>query len=174
MSADETRRATLLEAIRETLAERPDGVLERVAEAHGAPLQTVVEALPEPERVFVPGERFAEIWASLGTWGEVLFLMHARTVVLEVVGRLAPGTVARGWFNVHGDSPIGGHIRADLCRAIYLVDRPFHGRRSCSVQFFDEAGGSMFKAFVRRGPDRTLDPAQLAAFEALRERLSAE
>jgi putative heme iron utilization protein len=42
------------------------------------------------------------------------------------------------------------------------------------VQVFDEAGGSMFKVFVRRGPDRALDPAQLAAFEALRERLSAE
>jgi putative heme iron utilization protein len=96
MGAEETRRATLLEAIRETLAERPDGVLERVAEAHGAPLQMVVEALPETERVFVPGERFAEVWASIGAWGEVLLLVHTRSALLEVVGRLAPGTVAGG------------------------------------------------------------------------------
>ncbi|MGJ3265245.1 MAG: heme utilization cystosolic carrier protein HutX [Salinarimonas sp.] len=162
----------LLAAIRASLAERPDGVLEDVARAHGAPLRTVVEALPAGERLFVPGARFGEFWAAATTWGEVLFLMHGPSVVLEVVGRLPPGSIGRGWFNIHGDSPIGGHIRADACRAIYLVDRRFHGRRSCSMQFFDEAGASMFKIFVRRGPDRELEPAQLAAFESLRERLA--
>lgn len=173
MTALASSAPSLLEAIRASLAEKPDGVLETVAVAHGAPLQTVVEALPDPERLFVTGERFGEIWASLTTWGEVLFLMHTRSVVLEVVGRLPPGTVGRGFFNIHGDGPIGGHIRADACRAIALVDRLFHGRRSCSVQFFDDEGAAMFKVFVRRGPERELVPAQLAAFEALRERLVA-
>jgi len=163
----------LVEAIRARLAEKPDGVLETVAAAHGAPLQTVVEALPAEERLFVPGARFGEIWAAMTTWGEVLFLMHTSSVVLEVVGRLPPGTTGRGYFNIHGDSPIGGHIRADACGAIACVDRLFHGRRSCSVQFFDRAGDAMFKIFVRRGPDRELEAAQLAAFEALRERLAS-
>jgi putative heme iron utilization protein len=31
----------------------------------------------------------------------------------------------------------------------------------------------MFKVFVRRGADRSLDPAQVERFEALAERLSA-
>ncbi|GGK35202.1 heme utilization cystosolic carrier protein HutX [Salinarimonas ramus] len=172
MSALADTGTSLLAAIRESLAEKPDGVLEEVARRHGAPLLTVVEALPEGERLVLSGERFGEVWASMTTWGEVLFLVHTSTIVLEVVGRLPPGTVGRGYFNIHGDSPIGGHIRADACRAIVLVDRAFHGRRSCSVQFFDETGASMFKIFVRRGPDRELDPAQLAAFEALRERLA--
>lgn len=164
---------TVMEAIRAALAERPDGVLEEVARADAVPVRTVVEALPEPQRLFVPGTRFGEVWAAMTAWDAVLFLMHTRTVVLEVAGRLPPGVPGRGWFDVHGDSPIGGHVRAEACRAIDLVDRPFHGRRSCSVQVFDNAGEAMFEIFVRRGRDRRLDPAQLAAFEALRERLAA-
>jgi len=42
------------------------------------------------------------------------------------------------------------------------------GRESCSVQFFDRDGEAMFKVFVRRLPDRSLDPAQVARFEALK------
>lgn len=173
MTALASAEPDLLSAIRATLAEKPDGVLEAVAAAHGAPLLTVVEALPEAERLLVPAERFEAIWDELTSWGEVLFLMHTPSVVLEVVGRLPPGTHGRGWFNIHGDGPIGGHIRADACRAIAFVDRIFHGRRSCSIQVFDEAGASMFKIFVRRGPDRALDEAQLARFEALRARLAS-
>ncbi|WP_457089690.1 ChuX/HutX family heme-like substrate-binding protein [Microvirga sp. P5_D2] len=78
--------------------------------------------------------------------------------------------MGRGYFNIHGDSPIGGHLRADRCRFIYFIDRPFFGKRSCSVQFVNEEGGVMFKIFVGRNEDRSLKADQLARFEALRER----
>jgi putative heme iron utilization protein len=44
------------------------------------------------------------------------------------------------------------------------------GRDSCSIQFFDTAGDAMFKIFVRRGSDRSLDEAQVAMFEKLASR----
>ena len=71
----------------------------------------------------------------------------------------------------HDDSPIGGHIRAENCRAIAFVARPFMGRASCSIQFFNEAGEAMFKIFVRRNAARELIPEQVQKFEALRARI---
>jgi hypothetical protein len=158
---------------RDKLAAKPDGVIEAVAAETGLPTQTVLELTPTAERVFVPAEQFEAIWQELATWGEVLFIVHTQDIVCEVVGRLPVGSFGHGYYNIHGDSPIGGHIRAEHCRAIYLVDRPFHGRRSCSVQFFNAAGEAMFKVFVRRDAARALMPDQLARFEALKERLAA-
>ena len=45
-------------------------------------------------------------------WGKILFIVHTADIVLECEGELPPGTYGRGYYNVHGDSPIGGHIRA--------------------------------------------------------------
>jgi heme iron utilization protein len=155
---------------REKLAAKPDGVIETVAAEAGLPTQAVLELTPRKERIFVPPEAFEAVWTELSTWGDVLFIVHTKDIVCEVVGSLPVGTFGHGYYNIHGDSPIGGHIRAANCRAIYLVDRPFHGRRSCSVQFFNAAGEAMFKVFVRRDKARELLPDQLARFEALKAR----
>jgi heme iron utilization protein len=47
-------------------------------------------------------------------------------------------------------------------------DRPFFGRRSCSLQFINIEGGAMFKVFVGRDEKRELFAGQLARFERLR------
>jgi heme iron utilization protein len=155
---------------REKLATKPDGVIEAVAAEAGLPTQAVLELTPKKERILVPPEAFEAIWTELSTWGDVLLIVHTKDIVCEVVGSLPVGTFGHGYYNIHGDSPIGGHIRAANCRAIYLVDRPFHGRRSCSVQFFNAAGEAMFKVFVRRDTARELLPDQLVRFEALKMR----
>lgn len=153
---------------REMLAAKPDGVIESIAREAGVPAQAVLEMLPEGERIFLPASAFEAVWRRLSTWGDVLFIVHTADIVLECEGALPPGTYGQGYYNIHGDSPIGGHIRASNCRAIYLVDRLFHGRRSCSVQFFNAWGEAMFKVFVRRDKARVLIPAQVALFEALK------
>jgi hypothetical protein len=153
---------------RAQLAEKPDGVVEMVARASGLSTQAVLELLPEEACLFVPAERFEDLWREMTGWGEVLFIVHTPDIVLECVGSLPPGTSGQGFFNIHGDSPIGGHIRAANCRAIFLVDRMFHGKRSCSVQFFNAEGEAMFKVFVRRDKERQLLADQLALFEALK------
>jgi putative heme iron utilization protein len=62
---------------------------------------------------------------------------------------------------------------ADRCRSIYFVDRPFFGKRSCSLQFVSLDGDATFKVFVARAADRSLDPRQLGLFEELRAKLAA-
>jgi heme iron utilization protein len=155
------------------LAEKPDGVIEAVAREFGVPTQMVLEALPPEARIFVGPAQFEDIWQNLTTWGDVLFIVHTQDIVLECQGALPAGTFGAGYFNIHGDSPIGGHIKAANCRAIYLVDRLFHGRRSCSVQFFNAEGEAMFKVFVRRDEKRELLLDQCVKFEALAARLQA-
>ena len=151
------------------LAERPDGVLEAIAEKHGLSVREVVELLPATAAVVVAGVCFEEVWKEIRGWGEVMFLVHGRNGVLEIRTALPPGNHGRGYFNIHGDVPLGGHLRIDRCVDIVFVDRPFFGRRSLSVQFFDAEGDTMFKIFVARDAAGRLDPVQSARFEAARQ-----
>jgi heme iron utilization protein len=159
-------------SVKEALAAKPDGVLEMIAAQCGVSLARVFDELPEAAARRVPGGRFEELWQDLTQWGEVLFIVHTKDIVLECKGPLPGGTSAQGYFNIHGDSPIGGHIKADRCAAIYFIDRLFHGRRSCSVQFINGEGEAMFKVFVPRDEKRELIADQLGKFEALRAKMA--
>lgn len=161
------------EPLAERLAANADGILEQIAREYGVSTLEVVRNLPPEHRTIVPGERFADIMQALTTWGEVLLIVHTPDLVLECAGSIPPGTFGRGYYNLHGDSPIGGHLKADNCRHIAFVSRPFMGRASRSVQFFNSAGDAMFKVFVRRDEQRELIPAQVAAFDTLRERYAS-
>ncbi|GGF88012.1 MULTISPECIES: heme utilization cystosolic carrier protein HutX [Rhizobium] len=150
------------------LAEKPDGIVESIAAAADVTPAEILEILPEGSAVIAPKESFLDIWNELTTWGIVLFLVHTEDVVAEIDGELPVGSEGHGWFNIHGDSPIGGHIKKDNCASITFVDRAFHGRRSCSIWFMNAKGAPMFKVFVKRDEARELLPEQLAKFEALR------
>jgi heme iron utilization protein len=152
------------------LALNADGILEQIARDYGvSTLEVLRNLLPEHSTV-VEAKPFADIMQDVTTWGDILFIVHTPDIVLECAGPLPPGTYGRGYYNVHGDSPIGGHIRAENCQAIAFVSRPFMGRASRSIQFFNAAGEAMFKIFVGRDEARELIPAQVAKFDALGER----
>ncbi|MBO0139655.1 heme utilization cystosolic carrier protein HutX [Agrobacterium sp. Ap1] len=150
------------------LAEKPDGIVESIAAAADVTPAEILEILPEGSAVIAPKESFLDIWNELTTWGIVLFLVHTEDLVAEIDGELPVGSEGHGWFNIHGDSPIGGHIKKDNCASITFVDRAFHGRRSCSIWFMNAKGAPMFKVFVKRDEARELLPEQLAKFDALR------
>lgn len=149
------------------LAQKPDGILEAVAAEAGASLLQVMRRLPGKGVTLLAADRFDLVWKALQEFGEVLFIVHTDDIVLECTGTLPDGAHGHGYFNIHGDSPIGGHIKASNCEAIALVDRPFHGRRSCSVQFLNKQGNAMFKVFVRRDENRNLLAEQLELFEKM-------
>src|SRR5262245_51020232 len=167
--ANTATRAPLAERLRQSA----DGILEQVAREYGVSTFEVVRALPAEHRTVVAGSRFEEVLRALTDWGEVLFIVHTPDIVLECAGKVPPGSFARGYFNLHGDSPIGGHLRADNCAHIAFESRPFMGRPSCSLQFFNGAGEAMFKVFVRRDSDRNLIADQVELFEALRRQLAS-
>jgi len=151
------------------LAGKPDGIVEAIASNADVTPAEILEILPKGAAVIAGKEQFLDIWNELTTWGIVLFLVHTEDVVAEIDGTLPVGSESHGWFNIHGDSPIGGHIKKDNCASITFVDRAFHGRRSCSIWFMNEKGSAMFKVFVKRDENRELLVEQLAKFEALRD-----
>jgi putative heme utilization carrier protein HutX len=157
----------------ERLAGDADGILERIADEFKVSTFEVAKALPGHHCTVVDKERFMDVMQDLQSWGEVLFIVHTSDIVLECVGKIPPGSVGRGYYNIHGDSPIGGHIKYENCAGIAFVARPFMGRQSRSVQFFNADGGAMFKVFVRRDAERNLLPEQVERFDALRQRLKA-
>jgi putative heme utilization carrier protein HutX len=155
------------------LAEKPDGVVEAIAANAEVSPAEILEVLPKGAAVIAGKEHFLDIWSEMTGWGEVLFIVHTDDIVLEAEGSLPVGSAGHGWFNIHGDSPIGGHIKKDNCASVTFVDRAFHGRRSCSVWFMNQEGSAMFKVFVRRDENRELITEQLQKFEALRDRYKA-
>lgn len=151
--------ANLAERLRQAIAADPGGVLEEIGRREGASYRDVLDALSDGQAVAAPGSSFEALWGDLAAWpGEITFIVHTRDGVFETRGTIPPGTVGRGYFNIHGDSPIGGHIRFERCAAIYFVDRPFFGRRSCSVQFVNGDGEAMFKILSGAGPTANSTP----------------
>jgi heme iron utilization protein len=158
-----------LAAVRKALADKPDGVLESLVELHGVPYRAVLDCLEPLARRCATKEAFDRVWEDVTTWGPVMFIVHTVDGVFETKAPLPPGTHGRGYFNIHGDSPIGGHLKVERCDAIYFIDRPFFGRRSCSIQFISVSDEAMFKIFVGRDEARNMKADQLARYESLRE-----
>lgn len=155
--------------LNERLAANSDGILEDIARTYGVRTIDVVRAMPEPYRTLVSGEHLESILDEVSDWGAILFIVHTADMVLECEGPLPRGRYGRGYYNLHGDSPISGHIRASRCRDIAFLSRPFMGRDTRSIQVFNIDGEAMFKIFVRRDAARDLVAEQVARFDALRQ-----
>jgi putative heme utilization carrier protein HutX len=160
--------------LEQRLAQNADGILEDIARTYSVSTLDVVHALPSGHRTIVAGDKLEAVLEAVTGWGPILFIVHTADIVLECEGALPPGSFGRGYFNLHGDSPIGGHIRAARCKEIAFVSRPFMGRDSRSIQFFNFDGDAMFKIFVRRDEARNLIAEQVARFEALSRAMSGD
>jgi len=155
------------------LAADPGAIVESVAKEHGATLRQVVEALPAPMRRFAPARAFVDVMSAVAGWGEVMLIIHTDDGVMEFTGPIPAGQVAQGYYNLAGRTGFHGHLRHERCGGIAFVERPFFGRPSVSILFFNVDGGIMFKVFVGRDERRELLGDQLAAFRALADRVCA-
>ena len=99
---------TMTDLIRQDLAERPDGILESIAENRGVPMQAVLDCLPSEAAMRIPGDLYQEIWQDLTEWGVITLVVHTRDGVFECEGSVPPGTEGRGYFNIHGETPSAG------------------------------------------------------------------
>jgi hypothetical protein len=106
-----------VEAIRASLREQPDGVLDDVARRHGVSLRVVLDLLPGAAAKSASGARFVDIWGDLVDWGPVTFIVHTEDGVFETKAPLPPGNEARGYFNIHGE-------RVRLAATCALRDAP--------------------------------------------------
>lgn len=161
-----------IHALQTELAENPDCILETLADRYRVPVQTVVESLPGEMRVRVPGGAFPDVMADVAKWGSVTVIVHTRDLILECQAALPPGKMGHGFYNLQGAGPLSGHLRADHCESIYFVRRPFMGKDTLSIQFFNGEGHTMFKVYVGRDAQRNLKVDQVDLFNALARRVA--
>ncbi len=153
------------------LAANPGAVVEEVAREHGATPRAVFEALPGDMRRFAPPEAFVDAMTDIAGWGDVTLIVHTDDGIMEFTGPVPKGEIARDYYNLMARTGFHGHLRYKRCGGLAFVERPFMGRLSASVLFFNGDGGIMFKVFVGRDESRELKADQLTAFRALAARL---
>jgi len=161
-----------VEAIRTALDATPGAALEDIGKAAGCSVAEVVRALPPGEAVCIDGARLVEVMQAISEWGEVTFIVNTGDVILEAKGKVPPGSLGHGYYNLHG-KPIGGHLRADACGLIAFVSRKLFGSDTHSVQFYAKAGHCLFKVYLGRDAERRPIADEVRAFTALRDRLAA-
>lgn len=154
------------------LAKHPDVIVEHFAREAGVTPREVVHALPEPNRRFADGAHFVDVMTDVARWGDVTLIVHTDDGIMEFGGPIPAGQVSRGYYNIPGTSGFHGHIRHERCAEIAFVERPFMGRNSASILFFNRDGTIMFKIFVGRDANRELKQDQLQSFRLLVQTLS--
>ncbi len=162
------------DAIKAALAEKPDAVLDFISRDLDVSLADVIACLPQKERVSLPAEQnFEEVMNQLSELGTITFIVHTSDIVLECKGTVPKGSFGRGYFNIHGDSPIGGHIKAENCGSIHFLSRNMMGRPSNAVVACNKQGDAMFKVYLGRDENRELIPEQVEKFNTMSEKFRA-
>ena len=159
--------------LRQSLEKNPGQVLEMLAAQNQCSFEDVIRCLPENCIRQTEGSRIVEILQAVAAWDEaVTFIAHTPDAIVEVTGKLPSGKVGRGFYNFdhpETDGGVHGHIYYENCAAIYLLERPFMGKATCSLNFINRNGGAMFKIFVGRDEAGELKQHQIEAMRKLFE-----
>jgi putative heme utilization carrier protein HutX len=159
-------------SLHDFLKTEPDGTLEAIAGQYNTTLLEVVKNLPS--HTLVAGDKFDTVWDTVAEWGKVTTLVHTADVILEFTGELPSGFHRHGYFNLRGKKGMTGHIKAENCTHIALVERKFMAMDTASILFFNAAGSAMFKIFLGRDDHRQLLSEQVDAFRTLAAVLKGE
>jgi putative heme utilization carrier protein HutX len=159
--------STDLADLRLYMAENPGAVIEDAARERGVTPRTIVEALPDEMRRFIPGDRFERVMQDIAEWGEITFIVHTDDAIYEFTGDIPKGQMGHGYFNLMQPKGLHGHFRPQRCATIAFVERTFRGKSSAFVAFINIDGGIMYKVFIGRDEDGSLRSKQLARFRAL-------
>ena len=103
---------------------------------------------------------------DIAEWGDVMLIVHTDDAIFEFSGSVPRGEIGRGYFNLMQPKGLHGHLRHERCGGVAFVERPFFGKSSAFVAFFNVDGGIMFKVFVGRDEQREL---KQVAFERFRK-----
>ena len=157
--------------LRQSLEKNPGQVLEMLAAQNQCSFEDVIRCLPEENVRQTEGSRIVEILQAIAAWDEsVTFIAHTPDAIVEVSGKLPGGKVGRGFYNFdhpETDGGVHGHIYYENCASIYLLERPFMGKATCSLNFINRNGGAMFKIFVGRDEAGELKQHQIEAMRKL-------
>lgn len=122
----------------------------------------------------VSGSFFDSAMKEIAGWGAVTVIVTNDSAIIEMKTSVPVGQYARGFFNLHSDeSPLGGHISFEEIESVFFISRPFMGKESHSVQFFDKNGKCSFKVYLGRDACGKVLECQKADFIKLKKRCMA-
>jgi putative heme utilization carrier protein HutX len=120
----------------------------------------------------LPGSDALGLLQELASWGNTTTIILRGGCVFEFKGPFPAGSMAEGYYNLDGPVPgFHGHIRLEAIESIGLQQRPHRGRDSYAFTFDNAAGENLFKVFLGRDQAGEVIPAQLRAFQAIRDNL---
>lgn len=110
----------------------------------------VCYAMPENMRTITEGRNFEAVWKELASWEKATVIILHLGSAFEISAKLNTGVFGHGYYNIMGESPLEGHIKADEIHSIVFSTMPFMGLESLSVLFFDKTGRLIFSVYAGR------------------------
>ena len=159
--------ANIREKVLKSLEEKPEIMPYEIGRRFGVSENEVLSCLPRPMCIPVPVRDFEIIWERLAALTKITYVSRSPGIVTEWVGRLPALTEYRGMLNMQQtDCSLKGHIFRTEIGDLWLVDKPFFGLRSLSLQVMHQSGNAMFGIYAGRENRELLDDG-LALFEIL-------
>ena len=124
-------------------------------------------AIENPD--YLSRDQVLPLLAALPGLGNTTTVILHGGCVFEFKGPFPGGSVAEGFYNLHGTRPgFEGHLRLEAMARVHFQDRPHRGRASYAFVFEDENGRGLFKVFLGRDESGDIIPEQLTFFDRLR------
>lgn len=149
----------------EFMAKEPGGTLEDIAKKYNTTLLEVIRAMPKS--CITAGDQFDTIWDCISNWDNATLIVHNDDVILEFKGKIPSGFHRHGYFNLRSNQGLSGHIKAENCCHIALIERKFMDMDTASIIFLNKEHETLFKVFLGRDEHRQLIASQLADFHQL-------
>lgn len=157
--------------IRTYLSQHPEKPVVFAAQELGVPERDVLRQVENGAVTEVAGQHFSTVMEKAAQWGALTLIVANNTAIIEVGVTIPRGSYTGTFYNLHeAGNPLGGHIRPDRVDSIFFVSRPFMGKESHSVQFFDHQGFCAFKIYLGRDENGNILKEQLAHFIELKQR----
>ena len=160
-----------IQVIRDYLTRHPSKPVVLAAQDMGVPERDVLREVESGVVTEVSGQHFDEVMNAVATWGDITLIVNNTAAIIEVTASIPQGSRGNGFFNLHEKgNPLGGHLRPEQIDSIFFVSRPFMGKESHSLQFFDAFGNCAFKIYLGRDADGNIKLDQLSHFIDLKHR----
>ena len=132
--------------------------------------QEVVKQLSTEQVTWLNTDISETLLNQLPNWGKLTTIIQMAGNIFEFKGDFPKGKPAHGYFNLFskGDG-LHGHLLLSSYHAIALISRPFMGRMSHAINFFDDAGNIIFKVYLGRDKSGELIADQVNKFDALKQ-----
>lgn len=140
----------LKEDLPSLMQEKKPFTISTFAAMYGVSDLEVCYAMPENMRTITDGKNFERIWKELASWEKATVIILHLGSAFEISAKLNTGVFGHGYYNIMGESPLEGHIKADEIHSIVFSTMPFMGLESLSVLFFDKTGRLIFSVYAGR------------------------